>query len=77
MTIPNLREIRLYIHCNKCVRDGMPEAPSVGFTDIGLQIWCDYHNANILHIDFENQKHAANDTCIEPTKLRLVRAKDS
>jgi hypothetical protein len=32
----------------------------VGFTPIGLQIWCARHDVNVVHIDFEGQQHPAN-----------------
>ena len=33
-----------------------------GWTPLGLQVWCTRHDVNIVHIDFEGVKHAANDT---------------
>ena len=67
--IPNSDEIKLFFHCALCL-DDMPlgESPQsyqriqVGFTKLGLQVWCIRHDVNIAHIDFEGQKHPANMT---------------
>jgi hypothetical protein len=32
----------------------------VGWTKIGLQVWCRRHNCNIAHVDFEGKRHPAN-----------------
>lgn len=37
----------------------------VGFTEIGLQIWCRKHNVNICHIDFNGNKLEADFRCLE------------
>ena len=29
----------------------------IGWTRWGLQVWCPVHEVNIMHIDFEGQKH--------------------
>jgi hypothetical protein len=34
----------------------------VGWTQLGLQVWCIRHDCNIMHIDFEGVKHRANTT---------------
>jgi hypothetical protein len=58
-----------FIHCKKCVEEiefgggGSPRdysRLSVAFTEIGLQVWCDRHNINVMHIDFQGMKHPAN-----------------
>jgi hypothetical protein len=33
---------------------------SVGWTDIGLQVWCNRHNCNVINVDFQGTKHPAN-----------------
>ena len=59
-----------YFHCMKCVaeiRNGTARVRSpreyarfeVGFTRLGLQVWCPRHNLNVLHIDFESHTHPA------------------
>ena len=35
----------------------------VGWTKLGLQVWCKRHDANMMHIDFQKQQHPANLTC--------------
>ena len=63
-TIPDTNEIKSFIHCKDCL-DGLSDDESydqwieVGFTEIGLQVWCREHKVNIVHIDFEGQKHSA------------------
>jgi len=32
----------------------------IGFTEIGIQIWCRTHDDNVCHIDFESMKHPIN-----------------
>lgn len=68
--IPNSHEIVTFLHCGKCVEELSNEqivaSPKmyahydIGYTPIGLQIWCVRHNCNIIHIDFEGQIHPAN-----------------
>ena len=64
--IPVTNAIKLFIHCAKCIQE-KPENISpkeyaqieVGWTKLGIQVWCKRHNANILHIDFQGKKHPA------------------
>ena len=37
----------------------------IGFTNIGVQVWCRRHDANVVHIDFAGQKPTADFRCIE------------
>ena len=37
----------------------------IGFTSIGVQVWCRRHDANVIHIDFAGQKPTADFRCIE------------
>ena len=37
----------------------------IGFTSIGVQVWCCRHDANVVHIDFAGQKPIADFRCIE------------
>ena len=75
--------IAAYVHCLKCVdewKEGQPGESSqsysrlsVGFTEEGLQVWCERHELNVVHIDFEGHQHPANLAASEPTPpLRLV-----
>lgn len=67
--IPNSVEITMYLHCGLCVSE-IPEDQSpaewadlaVGWTKLGLQVWCNRHDCNVLHVDFESMKHPANTT---------------
>ena len=72
--IPNTLEIEAYIHCGLCLEElkamGLPSPISpkeysrtqAGFTKAGLQVWCNRHEVNVVHIDFEGQRHPANTT---------------
>ena len=73
LTITKERDIRAYMHCALCMDDfkaktnsTLGESPesyarlSVGFTPIGLQVWCVRHDCNVCHIDFEGHQHPAN-----------------
>lgn len=58
-----------YLHCKLCVqelpRGRSPEQFSrlaVGLTKQGLQIWCMRHDCNVLHLDFEGQRHPGDMT---------------
>ena len=72
--IPVTNEIGQYLHCKLCFqelqaivqRTGQPTSPktysrySVGWTPLGLQVWCNRHEVNVAHIWFEGQQHPAN-----------------
>lgn len=48
------REIRLFMHCAKCVREGSGgQRLEVGITDVGLQVWCKRHDIAVADFDFE------------------------
>jgi len=72
--VTNNLNIRMYLHCGKCL-DEMPDGVSpqewsdvqAGWTDKGLQVWCNRHDCNVVHIDFEGNKHPA-DTTAKPEK---------
>lgn len=68
-SVPNTKEIKAYLHCNLCWREKPKnvfirdyQQLEVGWTDLGIQVWCRRHNVNIVHIDFEKNKHPANTT---------------
>lgn len=73
--IPATNEIQMFVHCGKCLQS-RPNSISprdyaqleVGFTPIGLQVWCKRHEVNVVHIDFEGQVHRASDYMAESTK---------
>jgi hypothetical protein len=67
--IENTNEIKQFFHCAKCIGDKPSDVSprewaqlEVGFTKRGLQVWCKRCECNVLHIDFEGQKHPANTT---------------
>ena len=57
-------EIELYFQCSQCL-DELPYGVSpaeyanlnVGWSKPGIQVWCNRHDCNIIHIDFEGVKH--------------------
>jgi hypothetical protein len=60
-------EIVGFLHCRRCFNERPENIPpcdwqqlEVGWTPIGLQVWCRRHECNIVHIDFQGQKHPAN-----------------
>ena len=64
------------IMCSKCETEfllGSTDSRSlqdysrldIGFTSIGVQVWCRRHDANVVHIDFAGQKPTADFRCIE------------
>ena len=64
--IPSENSIQAFLHCRRCV-ESIPKghspqswsALSVGWTELGFQVWCNRHDINILHVDFEGQVHPA------------------
>jgi hypothetical protein len=69
-TVPRTDEIHVPFHCARCVAEFQTQQPtgesprtyarlSVGWTPRGLQVWCVRHNLNVLHVDFEGQRHPA------------------
>lgn len=74
--IPNDMQIKMFMHCGRCLSE-RPEHLSprewaqleIGWTAIGVQVWCKRHEVNIVHIDFEGVQHKANMTA---KRLSLV-----
>ena len=66
--VPNTNEIIQYLHCGQCLievakrQEPIEQRLEVGWTKLGIQVWCKRHNMNLLHIDFEEQQHPANTT---------------
>ena len=61
-------QIEMFLHCKLCLEEwnmtsGVSPKDfakiSVGWTVLGFQAWCNRHEANILNVDFEGQKHKA------------------
>ena len=74
----NSNNIELYLHCGQCLKEwkkGSTLSPrdyartQVGWTKKGLQVWCNRHNCNIIHIDFQGHKLPADHT-IPLNKIR-------
>ena len=79
--LSNLNKIDSYLHCKRCVDEvghiegESPESYSnysVGWTEIGLQVWCDRHECNIINLDFEGHQHPSNTSRPAPDKLKSV-----
>ena len=55
--------IEIYFHCRECLKE-LPEELSpdeysnsqAGWTKKGIQVWCNRHELNIIHLDFLGQK---------------------
>ncbi len=69
-SIPNTKEISLYLHCCQCLievaehQEPIEQRLEVGWTELGIQVWCRRHDINVLHVDFEGQRHPTNITGI-------------
>jgi hypothetical protein len=67
--IPNTHSIIRFFHCGLCGAE-KPATKSlqeysrleVGFTELGIQVWCIRHKCNVVHVDFEGKKLPANMT---------------
>ncbi len=51
---PDDLQISTYMHCRNCMSGKL----AVGFTKLGLQVWCENCNLNVLHLNFLGQKVA-------------------
>ena len=73
--LSNEMSIAMFLNCGLCVEEFKARIPAtvdespatyarlnVGWTKEGLQVWCVRHNCNVMHLDFEGQKHPANMT---------------
>jgi|HubBroStandDraft_6_1064221.scaffolds.fasta_scaffold00050_19 hypothetical protein len=74
--IPATNEIKMFFHCAHCLKDKpigiSPRAwvsLEAGWTELGLQVWCKRCEMNIIHVDFEGQKHHANDHGRESSEI--------
>jgi hypothetical protein len=77
MKLSAQNKILMFLQCAQCVEDikagrAKGESPrsygrlEAGWTQEGLQIRCVRHGLNVVHIDFEGHKHAANVNGGEP-----------
>jgi hypothetical protein len=62
LRIPITDAIHTYLHCGACEDQKQPQKIEVGFTRLGLQVWCPRHNANVIHINFAGYDLPFNDT---------------
>ena len=71
-----LNSISHQIVCSKCEAEflaGQTDSASlqsysqldVGFTDIGLQVWCRRHDGNVANIDFDGNTLQTDFRCLE------------
>ena len=73
--LSNENKIGSYLHCGKCLEEWKNTEEirtkvspkdyariQVGWTEKGLQVWCNRHDCNMINIDFQGQKHPANVT---------------
>jgi hypothetical protein len=58
--IPNALSIVTYLHCRLSVVELPPGTSprdyarvSVGMTERGFRVWCNRHDVNVAHVDFE------------------------
>jgi hypothetical protein len=69
--IPVSNEIEMFFHCGQCMAEYRADfadrmtpreygSVEVGWTRLGLQVWCTRHELNVIHIDFLGQKVGAN-----------------
>lgn len=82
--IPATNEITTFMHCHRCMNELMNDdeielSPrdyaqlEVGFSKLGLQVWCKRHECNVVHIDFEGEQHPANVDRIGPKPVKVVK----
>lgn len=72
--IPTSNSIKMFIHCKLCIKEltalqaqgfhptQSPQAYArleVGYTELGVQVWCNRHGTNVVHWDFEGHVHPA------------------
>jgi len=77
--IPITKSIVQFFHCGLCIEEVKVLAErygtaspreyarhEIGWTELGLQVWCVRHNVNLIHIDFEGHQHPANMDRLDP-----------
>lgn len=66
MEFTNRLCILQYLHCMLCAEE-LPSGKSmkewahlaVGFTEQGMQVWCERHDCNVMHVDYQGNKFPA------------------
>jgi hypothetical protein len=61
LAIPIHDQIHTYAHCGLCLDQKVGQKLEVGFTSLGLQVWCAFHRVNVLHLNFEGRDLPFND----------------
>lgn len=64
---------QMYMHCGLCLQEPLPVGESraswarlsVAWTERGFQVWCERHDVNVMHVDFEGHCHPANLTRLD------------
>ena len=44
----------------------------IGFTDIGMQVWCRRYDANVVHVNFEGNQLKSDFRCLEPIEQKAA-----
>ena len=67
--LTNANAIEAYLHCRRCLAARpATESPAtwsrldVGYTEMGLQVWCRRCDVNVMHVDYEGATHPADTT---------------
>ena len=71
--IPTTMSIVAFIHCGMCLDEWKADdslnsrlsprdytSYEVGYTALGLQVWCKRHEANVVHVDFQGLRLPGN-----------------
>lgn len=81
-SIPASKSIVRVVHCRICMTERPADVPpveyarlSVGLTPIGLQVWCDRHDVNVAHFDFDGRPTRVNST-LAGTGFQTIRTSD-
>ena len=49
-------QILSYWHCSQCCDEELHPNIAVGWTPKGIQVWCETHDENVLHVDLCGNK---------------------
>lgn len=45
---PVSKKIELFFHCGKCLDQGTDRDLEIGWTPMGLHVWCLVHDCNVI-----------------------------
>jgi hypothetical protein len=72
--------INQFMQCSLCMAEMPPgvtpqeyQRLSTGFTDRGIQVWCDRHNTNVLHLDHQGVVHPGK-AAMDPDDFEAAKA---